>query len=62
MKSIFASKTVLVNAIIALSALYPPAAAWVQAHAALTLELLTYANILLRLVTHKGVSLFGDSK
>lgn len=57
-KPIFQSKTLIVNAIIALSALYPPSAQWIAQHAVLTLQLIGYANIALRLVTHSRISLY----
>lgn len=59
-KSLIASKTLVVNVIIALAALYPPIGTWVSAHAVLVLSVVTYANIGLRLATHQKLSLFGS--
>lgn len=59
-KSIFKSKTAIVNAVIALAPLYPPAMHWIQANPALTLQIIVGANFILRLVTKKRVSLFGS--
>jgi hypothetical protein len=57
-KSVFLSKTLIVNAVVAVSALYPPAAHWVSTHAGLTLQLIVYANLALRLVTKSKLTLF----
>jgi hypothetical protein len=53
-------KTLIVNAIIALAALYPPASEWVSHHAVLTLQIISYANIILRFLTKGRVTLFGS--
>lgn len=58
-KSLFKSKTAIVNAAIALAPLYPPAMTWIQANPALTLQIIVGVNFILRLVTHARVSLFG---
>jgi hypothetical protein len=58
LKPLLQSKTIIVNAIIALAACYPPAAAWVSAHPVLTLQFITYANVALRLVTHSRIALY----
>jgi len=59
-KSLVASKTLIVNLIIALAALYPPIGHWVSAHAVLVLSVVGYANMGLRLITHSKLSLFGS--
>jgi hypothetical protein len=59
-KALVKSKTLIVNAIIAGAALYPPAAEWVSHNAALALSLLGLLNFALRLVTHQRVALFGS--
>jgi hypothetical protein len=59
-KSLFKSKTLIVNAIIALAALYPPVAEWVSGHAALALSFIGGANMLLRLITKNRLSLFAS--
>jgi hypothetical protein len=59
-KSLVTSKTLIVNAIIALAALYPPVGHWVSQHATLVLEAIGYANIALRLVTHSRLSLWSS--
>ena len=59
-KSLFKSKTLIVNFIVATAALYPPAATWVSAHATLALTLIGSANMLLRLITKNRISLFGS--
>jgi hypothetical protein len=57
-KPLVQSKTLIVNGVIALAALYPPAAEWVSHHAVLTLSIITYANIVLRLITKDRLTLF----
>ena len=59
-KSVFKSKTVLVNLVIALAALYPPVQEWVQAHPEQTLIGITAINAALRYVTKGRVSLFNS--
>lgn len=59
-RAVYASKTQVVNAIIALAPLYPPAFQWIQSHAVLTLQLVVYGNMLLRFISHGRVSLFGS--
>jgi hypothetical protein len=53
-------KTLIVNAVIALAALYPPLAEIVSKHPVMTLQAITYANIVLRFLTKGRVSLFGS--
>jgi hypothetical protein len=59
-KSLFKSKTLIVNAVIGLAALYPPAADWVSHNATLALSIIGIANVALRLVTKGRVTLFGS--
>jgi hypothetical protein len=58
-KSLFASKTVILNMIAALAMVYPPAAAAVATNPELTVAGLTFANFILRLVTSKKIQLFA---
>lgn len=51
-------KTLIVNAIIALSALYPPVGGWVSENPELVLQILAGVNIALRLITKGKVRLF----
>lgn len=64
MKSIFASKTAVVNFIILLAGaaafFWPSAAKLIQEHAASVLSGIGVANIGLRFITHGRVSLFGS--
>jgi hypothetical protein len=57
-KSLFASKTVILNAIAAIAVIYPPAAAIVSENPELAVGALTVLNFILRLVTSKRVQLF----
>lgn len=57
-KPVFASKTVIVNAIIAIAALYPPVGGWVSAHPEATLNGIVALNIALRFITKGKVTLF----
>jgi len=57
-KSIFKSKTLIVNALIALASLYPPVGGWVQANPETALQLLALVNFALRFITKNKVSLF----
>jgi hypothetical protein len=57
-KSLFASKTVILNTIAALAVIYPPAAAIVSENPELTVGILTVLNFVLRLVTSKRIQLF----
>jgi len=57
-KSAFASKTVLVNAVIALAALYPPVGVWLKTHPDLALQALAIINLGLRFVTKGKITLF----
>lgn len=57
-KSLFKSKTVLLNALIGLAVFYPPVGAWVQQHPDLTLQILAGINVLVRLGTKGKVALF----
>ncbi len=58
-KSLFASKTVILNTIAALAVIYPPAATFVASNPELTVAGLTLVNFLLRLVTSKKIQLFS---
>jgi hypothetical protein len=57
-KPLVESKTLIVNAIIALAAIYPPVGKWVSEHAVLTMQLIVYANMALRLITKDRLTLF----
>lgn len=57
-KSIFTSKTAILNTVAALSMFYPPAAAIVSTNPELTISVLTIANFILRMVTSKRIQLF----
>lgn len=57
-KSLFASKTVILNMIAALAMIYPPASAVVATNPELTVATLTLANFILRMVTSKRIQLF----
>jgi hypothetical protein len=58
-KSLFASKTVILNMIAALAMIYPPAAAVVATNPEITVAGLTLANFILRMVTSKKIQLFS---
>jgi len=57
-KSLFASKTVILNALAAIAVIYPPAAAIVSENPELAVGALTVLNFILRIVTSKRVQLF----
>ena len=57
-KSIFESKTAIVNTVVILTAFYPPVGSFVAANPELSLTVLGLANVLLRLVTKKKIQLF----
>jgi len=59
-KTVFASKTIAVNAIIALATLYPPIGAWVSANPELTLHVLAAINIGIRFLSKKRLALFAS--
>lgn len=59
-KPLVASKTVIVNAIVALAAFYPPIGEWVSANPSLSLQILAGINFALRLVTKGKVVLFNS--
>lgn len=59
-KTVFASKTLLVNLIIAGAACFPAAREFVTTNPGTVLALIAGLNTLLRLVTNKRLSLFGD--
>ena len=69
-KFLFASKTILVNALLlALTMFYPPSAALVQAEPQMVVGAVAALNLGLRLVTREGVGLYpqvvaegGDGK
>ena len=58
-KPIYQSKTAVVNAIIALAPLYPPAELWIEHNATTTLVVIGLVNILLRVITKGKIVLFG---
>ena len=58
MKSIFKSKTAIVNAAAAAAMFYPPAQAIVAANPEATVGLLALVNLILRFVTKEKVALF----
>lgn len=57
-KSIFASKTMALNTIVMLTALFPPAAQFVASNPQESVFLLGGLNLILRLATKKKVQLF----
>lgn len=57
-KSVFKSKTLIVNALIALASLYPPVGGWVQGNPDTALQILAIVNFALRFVTKNKVVLF----
>lgn len=59
-KPVFASKTNIVQAVVALAAFYPPARDLVAAHPTEVLVGLSIVNILLRLATKGRVHLFSE--
>lgn len=59
-KPLVKSKTVIVNALIALSAFFPPVQQFVQAHPTETLIGIGVLNGLLRYITKGRVVLFAD--
>ena len=58
-KTIFKSKTLIVNAIIAVASLYPPVGEWVQSNPDTALQALAVINFVLRLVTKNKIVLFN---
>lgn len=52
-------KTLIVNAIVALAAFYPPVGEWVQAHPELVLQAIAIINIGLRFATKGKVRLIN---
>ena len=59
-KSVFVSKTILVNLLIALGTAYPPVGQFVSAHPNETLLALGALNIALRWISKGRVNLFGS--
>lgn len=59
-KSIFKSKTVLVNVIIAAAGFFPGVAAYVSENPEQVLTMIATAGIFLRMVTKNKVRLFPD--
>jgi hypothetical protein len=59
-KSVFTSKTAIVNLVIALSAFYPPVGAWVSANPDAVLQGIAVVNIILRFATKDKVSITGQ--
>lgn len=59
-KPLYQSKTAVVNAIIAIVPLYPPAAAWVSANPGTTLVIIGLVNVVLRIITKGRIALFGQ--
>ena len=58
-KPVFKSKTLIVNAIVAVASLYPPVGEWVSANPDTALQGLALINLILRLVTKGKVVLFN---
>jgi hypothetical protein len=59
-KSVFASKTVAVNLLIALATAFPQVGGLVQNHPQETLLAITLLNLGLRAITKQKLSLFGS--
>jgi hypothetical protein len=63
-KTIFKSKTAVVNFIIAVAGVVsffdPSAAEFVKSHAVLELTAIGFVNMALRLITHGRITLFGS--
>lgn len=59
-KPLLTSKTIVVNAVVALAAMYPPAQEFVANHAPLVLSAIGILNVVLRLVTKSKIVLFAD--
>lgn len=59
-KSVFTSKTAIINVVIALGAAYPPVGRWVQANPQVTLMAVGALNVVLRSVTHHRLTLFNS--
>lgn len=57
-KSIFKSKTAIVNALVALAGFIPGVGSWVSENPTATVTLIGAVNIILRLVTKSKVVLF----
>jgi len=57
-KSVFKSKTLIVNAIIALASLYSPVGDWVQGNPETALQVITVVNIAMRFITKNKLVLF----
>lgn len=59
-KPLAKSKTVIVNAVIAIAALFPPVQAYIAEHPALVLTVISAANVGLRLITKGRIQLFEE--
>ena len=58
-KTLFKSKTLIVNAVIALASFYPPVGEWVTSNPETSLQILAGLNLILRLITKGRITLFG---
>jgi len=58
-KKPWASKTIILNAALALAAFYPPALAWIQGNMELVVAGMGILNIVLRAITKDKISI-GD--
>lgn len=61
-KSIFASKTMAVNAVVLVASFIPSVREWVTAHPDTTMQLLAGAGVLLRWISKGKVSLIGSDE
>jgi hypothetical protein len=59
-KTIFTSKTMLVNGLIVAASFVPSVRDWMQAHPDTTMQIVAGANIALRWITKGRVTLFGS--
>lgn len=59
-KSIFSSKTAILNTVVALSAFYPTVGQFVAIHPEAAVGVLAIANLLLRFATKKKVQFFPN--
>lgn len=61
-KSIFQSKTMLVNGVVVIASFFPGIRDWMQAHPDTTMQLVAGANLVLRTITSGKVNLFGSDE
>jgi hypothetical protein len=59
-KSVFASKTMAVNAVVLIASFIPSVRDWVQAHPETTMQVLAGAGVLLRWISKGKVNLVGN--